>query len=235
MTRSKLSILASPLLCLGLLAGITAEDSTHLKPTDVEPYHAKAREVIEAWPRTIADGDWTTSIDTHLPAAAEKLLHQNGQIDRLYTSGNIRVNGRPVQASLLIVQCKDSRDMAGHYPPNCYPARGDTPIEEREPFALRVGEHTITGYEYHFRQNSIPVERHCVYDFFIVPGVAGFIGDMADVRSAAGDYQRRYYGAAQFQVVMDADYPQELRESIFKTIIGANSDALRVLSKVDIQ
>jgi hypothetical protein len=234
MTRSKLSILASPLLCLGLLGGIVAEDSTHLKPSDVEPYHARARDRIEAWPKTIADGQWTTSIDENLPQAAEQLLHPNCVIDRLYTSGTIRVNNRPAQASLLIVQCKDSRDMAGHYPPNCYPAAGDVPMEPAEPFALSVNGLTVTGKEYHFRRNTIPAVRRCVYDFFILPG-NGFKSDIVDVRTAAGDYQRRYYGAAQFQVVMDADYPQELRESIFKTIIGANSQALTVLNTVEVQ
>jgi len=237
MTRSKLSILASPLLCLGLLGGIMAEDSTHLKPADVEPYHARAREAIKAWPETIAEGQWTTSIDENLPQPAEQLLHSNAVIDRLYTSGTIRVNNRPAQASLLIVQCKDSRDMAGHYPPNCYPAAGETPMEEPEPFSFPVGGMNIVGKEYHFRQNTIPAFRHCVYDFFIVPGGSngGIVADMFDVRAAAGDYQRRYYGAAQFQVVMDADYPQDVRESIFKTIIGANSQALTVLNTVEVQ
>ena len=85
--------------------------------------------------------------------------------------------------------------------------------------------------EYHFlRKSRSRGYRRCVYDFFILPGNwsgsdIAFKSDIAFVRTAAGDYQRRYYGAAQFQVVMDADYPQELRESIFKTIIGANPSA----------
>ena len=236
MTRSKISIIASPLLCLGLLGGIAAEDRTHLKAADVEPYHAQAREAIESWPKTIVDGDWTTSVDENIPPSAEQLLHPNCVIDRLYTSGTIQVNGRPAQASLLIVQCKDSRDMAGHYPPNCYPAAGDALMEPDEPFSFTVPgvSAPVIGREYHFRRNTVPVIRRCVYDFFILPG-SGFMADMRGVRSAAGDYQRRYYGAAQFQVVMDADYPQELRESIFKTIIGANSAALTVLNTVKVQ
>lgn len=210
-----------------------AEDRTHLKPSDVEPYHASARRVIEAWPKTIPDGDWTTSTDDQLPASAEQLLHPNCVIDRRYTSGSIMVNGQPVQASLLIVQCKDSRDMAGHYPPICYPAAGEPKLSE-SPFTLNVNGLIISGMEYHFLRKSLPVFRQCVYDFFIVPG-KGFCRDMDDLNRAAKDYQRRYYGAAQFQVVMDADYPQEVRESIFKKIIGANTQALTVLNTVEIQ
>ena len=236
MSRPKLTILVSPLLCLGLLGGIVAEDRTHLKPKDVEPYHARAREVIKAWPETIGDGNWTTREDRSLPQSAEQLLHPNCEIDRLYTSGSIINNNQPVQASLLIVQCKDSRDMAGHYPPICYPAAGEPEINsDRTPFVLMAGGATISGVEYHFLQRKgFTVSRRCVYDFFIVPG-KGFVPDMNGVRQAAGDYQRRYYGAAQFQVVMDADYPQELREQIFKTLVGANPQAFTVLNTVEMQ
>ena len=230
------------MLCLLLLGGIVAEDRTHLKPADVEPYHAAARAVIEDWPKTIPDrdgdrtGQWTTSTDESLPPSAEQLLHPNCVIDRKYTSNLLTVNGLPVQASLLIVQCKDSRDMAGHYPPICYPAAGEQPISDPDgqPFQINVNGIGINGREYHFLQKTLPVFRQCVYDFFIVPG-KGFVSDMTGVRKAAADYQRRYYGAAQFQVVMDADYPQELRERIFRTIIGANARALSVLNTVEVQ
>ena len=125
MTRSKLSILASPLLCLALLGGIVAEDRTHLKPADVEPYHAGAKAVH----RSLARNRSRTAIgrpsdDRSLPPAAEQLLHPNCKIDRRYTSSSLSSTGNPAQASLLIVQCKDSRDMPGHYPPICYPGAG---------------------------------------------------------------------------------------------------------------
>jgi hypothetical protein len=231
--RTKLSILASPVLCLGLLGGIVAQDATHLNPTDSEPYHARAKAAIEEWPKTIADGDWTTSDDEALPPSAEQLLHPNCVVDRLYTSGSLRVNGRLAQASLLIVQCKDSRDMAGHYPPICYPASG-APQLLSESFRLSAGGVTITGTEYQFLRRALPAYRQSVYDFFIVPG-KGFVADMNGVRSAAKNYEGRYYGAAQFQVVMDADYPQDVREQIFKMIIGANPKALTVLNTVESQ
>jgi len=216
-------------LCLGLLGGIVAEDRTHLKPSDVEPYHARARKVIEDWPKTIANGAWTMSTEENLPDSAEKLLHPNITICRRYTSGTLTNNFRPLQASLLIVQCKDSRDMSGHYPPNCYPAAGQPQIGDGRLVNFQIGDQKVPATEYVFLQKSLPVVRQCVYDFFIVPG-KGIQGTMDGLRLAAGDYQKRYYGAAQFQVVMDADYPQETRESIFKAIIGANAKALSVLN-----
>ena len=239
MARLNLSILVSPLLCLGLLGGIVAEDAGHLKPKDVEPYHARAKAVIESWPKTIADGSWTTSIDEKLPPSAEKLLHPNVVIARRYTSGTLQMNGFPVSASLLIVQCKDSRDMAGHYPPICYPAAGQRLMNgSGDPIDIPVAGTTVHAMEYHFlAHQGLSPYRSCVYDFFIVPG-KGFVrgeNNMSDVRRAAADYQRRFYGAAQFQVLMDADYPRELREKIFATLIGANPNAFDVLNTVEIQ
>ena len=220
-------------MCLGLLGGIVAEDRTHLKPSDVEPYHAKARQVIEAWPKTIAEGEWTSK-DDQLPISAEQLLHPNCSLSRAYTSGVLRPGGLPAQASLLVVQCKDARDMSGHYPPICYPAAGLPQIGEGQPFTMQLGGMAVSGKEYVFLKNTLPVARQCVYDFFIVPG-SGCQPDMERVRLYAGDYQKRYYGAAQFQVVMDADYPQDVRETIFREIIGANAKALSVLNSVEVK
>jgi hypothetical protein len=231
LTRSKVTIFASPVLCLGLLAGIVAEDRTHLKPSDVEPYHARAKQVIEAWPKTISEGEWSSK-DDQLPISAEQLLHPNCSLSRAYTSSILRPGGLPAQASLLIVQCKDARDMSGHYPPICYPAAGQPQIGKEQPFTMLFGDMTVSGKEYVFLKNSLPVARQCVYDFFIVPG-SGCQPDMDGVRRTAGDYQKRYYGAAQFQVVMDADYPQDDRMTIFREIIGANAKALSVLNTVE--
>lgn len=231
MARSKLAILASPALCLGLLGGIVGQDSTHVKPADAEPYHARAKAAIESWPKVIPDGNWKTIDDIKLPDSAEQLLHPNCVVQRRYSSDTLRVNGQPVQASLLIVQCKDSRDMAGHFPPICYPASGSRQLSAY-PFKLTAGGYVISGYEYEFLRQFLPRYQQAVYDFFIVPR-QGFVPDMDGVRRAAKNYEARYYGAAQFQVVMDADYPQDVREQAFKMIIGANPAALSVLNTVE--
>ena len=61
----------APLLSLGLLSGIFVEQQTHLKPKDVEPYHARAREAVAQVPYFI--GTWTGQ-DDDIPVAAPKLL-----------------------------------------------------------------------------------------------------------------------------------------------------------------
>ncbi len=224
--RSRSAILASPLLCLLVLAGIAADDARHVQPQDAAPYHARAKQAVESYPYVI--GYWTGS-DEDIPTAAVNLLRPNVIVSRHYKkqADNWREER---DAHLLIVQCADSRDMTGHYPPICYPANGEPELSER-PFAIRVRGLSVRGREYVFdtRQKRIGMSRKSVYNFFVVPG-RGIVPDISDVRAAASDYQRRCFGAAQFQVVMNADLPPEERDEIFTTLIGAGVEVVNVLN-----
>lgn len=222
-----------------LLAGMVAEQRTHIKPADVEPYHARARAAIEAVPYVI--GYWTGK-DDDIPPAAQKLLRPNAILSRTYIDTQPSARG-PRVASLLIVQCRDSRDMVGHYPPICYRAQGRTP----EAFAgcmdspekgvnrdWRVGDTIIPGVEYRFlhrRQGQF--WRTTVYNFFIVPG-KGIVRDMQGVVDAAEDYQQRYYGAAQFQLVFSGlasdDLSQAEHDEIFATLMAPNLSLIQTLT-----
>ncbi|MDB5171903.1 MAG: hypothetical protein JWN51_676 [Phycisphaerales bacterium] len=225
---SKGAILASPLLCLGVLAAIAADNARHVKAQDAAPFHARARTAVEAFPYVIGGGNWTGK-DEEVPKAAVQLLRPNALVSRSY------INQSPnwytgLRADLLISQCKDSRDMTGHYPPICYPSNGEPQINSR-PFRLFVNGMWINGVEYHFTARpdaEAGMVRKSVYNFFVVPG-KGVVPDITDVRSAAANYQRRVFGAAQFQVVMNADLPQEDRDKVFVTLIGADPDLIGVL------
>src|ERR1051326_3777057 len=211
-------VLASPVLTVSLLAGVVAEQRTHVKPADVEPYHERARAAIAAVPYTIGSGLWTGEDDEVTPAA-QKLLRHPAILARTYKeNAPDSVHGGHRQASLLIVQCRDSRDMVGHYPPICYRAHGMTAeafgeISDASRGLKRdwkVGDLTIPGTEYRFTHREMgELHRTVVYNFFIVPG-HGIARDMKDVENAAEDYQQRYYGAAQFQVVFSGAVAEEI-------------------------
>ncbi len=53
---SKTAILASPMLCLGVLTVIAADNARHVRPDDAEPYHARAKTAIDAFPYVIDNG-----------------------------------------------------------------------------------------------------------------------------------------------------------------------------------
>jgi len=221
--KSVASIFTAPALCLAVLGGMAMEKLTHTKPEDAAPYHARAKAVIDAWPAQIGK-EWT-SRDLKIPDAAVQLLRPNTTLCRHYVNGA----DASQSAELLIVQCRDPNDMSGHYPPNCYPANGEPLVSER-PRTWQVGEQAINGMEYQFERGDLgkPV-RYCVYNFFVLPG-HGIVPDMQQVREATGDYQRRFFGAAQCQVVFPPALPQQTRDEIFRTLIGANPGAFSVLS-----
>ena len=82
---TKGAILSSPLLCLAVLTVIAADNARHVKPQDAEPYHARAKAAIDAFPYVIGAGDWTGS-NLEVPAAAVKLLRPNATLSRRYTN-----------------------------------------------------------------------------------------------------------------------------------------------------
>lgn len=218
------TMLLSPVVSVALLGGIFWETSRHIKPDDVEPFHARARETIASYP--IRVGDWV-GVDAPQPDAAVKLLRPNQILSRSYRSTSEADHFASV--NLLLVQCKDSRDMLGHYPPVCYPAHGYTE-KRREPFDWQVGTLQIGGMEYEFEQRSAQqTYRMVIYNFLIVPG-RGVVRDNDAVMRAAEDYQERYYGAAQFQMVMPAELDPRQRKAIFVQMIGARPDIIQTLS-----
>lgn len=230
-------------MAASLLAGLAIEQQSHVKPTDVEPYHANARAAIKQIPYALAQGRWTGK-DQPLPTAAQKLLRPNTFLSRIYEDNHkadfgpaATGPGRDRAATLLIVQCRDSRDMLGHYPPRCYRSHGmeQTSAEPRD---WTVGDLVIPGVEYGFEQKLIgQTYRTTVYNFFVVPGGKThepLRRDMDTVRDAAEDYQQRYYGAAQFQVVFQglssAGLPRAERDEIFRTLIEPTIPLIKTLS-----
>jgi hypothetical protein len=220
------TILVAPALCGVLLAGMAVEGATRVSAKVAEQYHSQACKAIMAIPARI--GGWT-SVSKTVPRQAIAMLHPNAILSRQYQDGdttNPRWKDR--WASLLIDQCKDARDMYGHYPHNCYTNSGEQQTAAI-PRDWVVGPLKITGTEYEFSQTTATEStRTAVYNFLIVPG-RGIFRDMDGVNRAAEDYQRRFFGAAQFQLVMNADLSQADRDQIFQTLIGPCVPAIQTL------
>jgi hypothetical protein len=221
------TILIAPALCGALLAGIAVEGATRVGPSVAEPYHARARRAINAIPKEI--GLWKAE-PLEVPREAVAILHPNAILSLRYVDGdvtNLRFKDR--WANLLIDQCRDARDMNGHYPHNCYTNSGEQEISATPRAFTLPGLPTFTLTEYQFRHTTATEStRTAVYNFLIVPD-RGIFKDMDAVYRAGEDYQHRFYGAAQFQVVMNADLPQNQRDEIFQTLIGPCVPAIQTL------
>lgn len=222
-------VLAAPALCLGVLAGMVAQQQRRLTAEDFEPFHAEMRQLIESLPSAVENWMGTKA---EVPAAAQTLLRPNAlRAIRFMDMQPRYVLGNPRGVLLVIVQCKAAADMVGHYPPNCYRGQGFE-LVERSSRDWTVDGVGIPGTEYVFsRTIDRQPTRTIVYNFMIVPR-KGIQRDIAGVRAAAEDYQQRYYGAAQVQLVFSgpmADLNVAERDEIFATLIRP---ALTVIARL---
>lgn len=213
--------LVAPVATAMLLGGIARQNAHHVKPVDVEPFHEAAKAAIAAEPYTI--GSWAGT-DMAVPQEAVKLLNSNIIISRKYVN-TARLDE---WASLLIVQCRDSRDMTGHYPPVCYPGQGEELVKST-PMDVTIAGMSIPLMEYLFQRHiGDQAAQRYIYNFMAVPGV-GLIRDMDGLHRAAEDYQRRYFGAAQFQLLLPAELSEQERLQILNTFFTANADLIKLL------
>jgi hypothetical protein len=227
------SIIASPVLCLAVLAGIALQQRARLRPDDprVTAYHARAKEAINRIPwRVEALGTTWTAVEHKPETAAVRLLRPNEILSRRYVQNT--TSGRPMIAELLVVQCRDSRDMTGHYPPICYRNIGHELVRTDRHPPLEVGGVPVPYTEYRFEKYTHGrAETIFVYDFFVVPG-RGAVDDIKGVYDAAEDYERRFFGAAQFQVVMqEAVVPDaRVRREVFAALIRSHPALIATLT-----
>lgn len=170
----------------------------------VEAYHQRVAEVINSIP--IDSNGWTGE-QVPLPQSAIKLLDPNALVARQYTNKE-----KKVAATLLIVQCKDTRDMAGHYPPRCYPSSGWMDSDSNQTRMYTLGHFDIKKYG--FERLVGHVERGIsVYSLFVLP-TGKMTTSMSEVRRLSANYDFRLYGAAQIQVVIGGEVPEEDHEWI---------------------
>ena len=210
--------LVPPLITLGLLTALIVEGALRTSPATAEPYHQHIAEVAATLPYQA--NSWVGQ-DVPVPSAATELLRPNVIISRRYQ--NVRTGHT---ASLLIVQCRDSRDMLGHYPPVCYPGIGWTLVSKTE----REAEATNAVYpamEYEFaRTTAGQLVRTTVIDFMITPD-GRVVRTMDELRFAARRQSTRYYGAAQVQLIFDPNTPDPERAQAIKSLLDAADPILQ--------
>lgn len=191
----------------------------------IELYHEQVAEIINHTPVDI--NGWIGE-QVPIPQAATNLLRPNALVARRYLHDE-----QGVSATLLIVQCRDTRDMAGHYPPRCYPANGWMESGINPVSMFSSSEYALRQYGFH--RVAGKVERDIsVYSLFILPNGLQTVS-MKDVRKLSADYEYRKYGAAQLQVVIDGQVDPELRKWILDEMIVIAQPAIDAVlnSQVD--
>lgn len=209
-----------PMISLLMLTGMVAESRTHLQASEATPHLQHCRDAVNAVPYLIpaSAGAWVGR-DVEVPRPAIELLHPNAILSREYVNDQARE-----LVSLLIVNCSNAADLMGHYPPNCYPAQGKEELKDQTVARVWHLPHMdINGMEYHFAAKSPTDQEQVVYNFFVMPLVPGrtvshkeFDGviypDITCVYTSGEDYQRRFYGAAEFQLVTGPQMTPQQRD-----------------------
>lgn len=213
-----------PILITSLMLGVILfQEQAKPDTAQLDIYHAGVKAAVEAIPGTI--GAWHGE-KVEPPEAAIQLLKPNVLFARRYFNSE---TGRV--ATLNLVQCRDSRDMGGHYPPVCYPAHGWTKVGEPTIRTIRVAGVDVPAARYQYQRSAFASEQGIiVYGFFVLPG-KGFATDMSAVRSAASDLRVRELGAGQVQVVMDAGIGVADEEAVVRELVEPVVPALRVIGE----
>ncbi len=219
----RLNKLLSPAVAAAFVGGLAFQMRGFAVQDDTTAFHAKVKAAVEAIPFRI--GDWE-GIEVAVPSAAGQLLHPNVLFARKYQDSK-----SPAWAKLVIIHCKDTRDMSGHYPPNCYGGSGWTSVGTPVVSSQELWGRSVPIAEYHFARTEFrgTVDWR-IYDFFVLP-TAGFVTNMAQIQRASGDYRTRPYGAAQIQVIVDASMPEADRVRVLHAMldsIGTVIDDLQV-------
>ena len=213
----------APLVTLLLLAGMTTADKLRIDPHESDGYHSRAAVAIAKVPKVFGTSNHTwfqTGKDILLPDDAAGMLKPNAYLHRLYMNPS---TGRRVE--ILLVQCRDTRDMQGHYPPICYPSSGCS-IDPGITQTWQAGSLSITGVEYVVTRPSSQIL--IVRNFFVLPN-GKIVRDMDSVVAAAKDYRELVYGVAQIQLLFDASVGEVERNQIFAQMMGSNQDLLASL------
>ncbi len=190
------------LIAAGLLRG------GHADPAIADDYHAAILDIVERMPLEF-DG-WRGS-EVALPPAAINLLRPNAILARDYSNMD-----RGVHAKLLVVQCRIIRDMAGHFPPVCYPAHGWA-LEPDEQGMVTVNGELMKSYVF---TRNVWDKKHTitVYNLFALPTDETSVS-MDRVREIGSDYQFLPFGAAQVQVVFDESVPIEEHQWVLEQML----------------
>jgi hypothetical protein len=211
-------------LTIALLLGLTAETRSRPRPADADPFHTR----VKAFEINFINPEGWTSQDQKIPDGAAALLRPNLTICRQYFKPRFQ---------FLLVQCRDARDMGGHYPPVCYPASGCVVVgdEHGRGMTWNIGGKSFIGKEYEFSHFEEGQTRTQVVDnLLILPrGSDCYVQDIKEVRAFAADYLSRFYGAAQIQFVFDEAVPDNERRDIMAQLISKNMNLLTVLERSD--
>jgi len=212
----------APLVTLLLLLALPATMSIRMEvdPADLERQRL-IREVVGSNDLYRPGSGWAgTDIDVH--RAAIDLLKPNAILTRHYR----RIGGSET-VDLLLVHCTDLRDMAGHYPPNCYPRSGWTLLGSHDRTMELLGEQLpVRVYEFSQARESGGIEAGIrIFNFFVLPD-GGTPLSMKAIRARAERRSLVTRGLAQVQAVTPRSLQEDVAAEAVRDLLESMPDVL---------
>ncbi|HEY0008374.1 MAG TPA: hypothetical protein VGB55_06600 [Tepidisphaeraceae bacterium] len=227
------SLILGPGLCLAVIVAMSLENRQYHDEADIEPFHVKAALAVERIPLVIAP--WMGQ-EIPLTEDERRILSPNAyRCIKFVDTRAAALDDPSRQVLLMVAQCRRAGQMNGHYPPECYPSRGYMPVGSDQRRSWVVNGTVIDGMEYAYeRREAGRAVRTSVYNFMVLPN-QGIRADMKAINESAEDYQQRYYGAAQFQVVFAGALAEAgsrgERDKIFAELMNPCLGVIQTLSE----
>lgn len=201
------------ILALLLLLAIDVRGYFRPVPKGARKYRAQVMAIAASLPHHF--GHWRGQ-DVPLPQSAVSLLQPTVDFCRQFTN---RLTGQA--ATLMIIDCSDTRNLTGHYPPNCYPGNGWI-LEKSTARTWKIAGYRIPGMEYKFRRGSFDTATQIyVEDFFVMPN-GEFLPTEQDFIRHAGTFNDRFFGAAQLELTLPGNMLPTDRMKVFYQLLKPN-------------
>ncbi|MGP1271837.1 MAG: exosortase-associated EpsI family protein [Phycisphaerales bacterium] len=202
---------ASPVLAACLLAAIIGTGTLNpAAPQGMATYVDNVVQAIDAVPYRI--GGWTGADLDAPPPQTTEMLKPSRVLHRGY-----RESGSGDTVRLVLVHCPNVRDMAGHHPPNCYPATGWTTESSTDLLADAFGSSQRLAVHVFSRMDDTGIPRALtIANAFVVPGVdRELVPTMRSLQRVSENHRQRLLGAAQVQMIFEGRRtPEEIRDAV---------------------
>ncbi len=223
---ARLNRLGPAVSAIILIAIVVFRGFTPVEAVGIDEYFDEVRRSVERIPYRI--GPWIGRDGTP-SESAQRLLKPNKIMQRDYTDPSTGA-----QVSLLIVHCGDTRDMEGHWPPNCYPRAGwDLSARpEEESFTLEGVTYPAMKYSFEKGTSVASRSRLEIVNFFVMPGEArAIVAGMDDVNRASQRRTTAGLGAAQVQILLPSGLSDEAKRAVVEEFTRAVAPTVRVIAQ----
>lgn len=204
---SKLSSL-SPMICLLLLFG-----GIGLMDDQEERFHpqreADIRAELERFPEQLGPGGrWVAVREVPIPTNQSRMLGLVGFVSRQYQRLGV---SPPLRANIFVAHAQDARSMAGHHPPNCYPASGWSLASDsqRDLECLGPGGIALPFRLYRFSLGLDERTPLWVGNGFLMPEF-GAARTLEETERVSGRAETSRLGLLQYQVLIEGGVPSDV-------------------------